>query len=260
MRLRDDRIDEPGETLTVRLSDPQGAVLAAPTATGTILDDDARSLAVEPPEVFVAEGAIATYHVTLRSQPTGTVTVTVTLAGTSELTAAPERLVFEPARWREARAVTLTAQHDDDALADTPVQLAHSASGGGYDGLSGPAVAVTIVEDDVPTLAIGPARASEQTRRMAFAVTLSLASRDAVSVQYSTGAVADTATEGTDYTPASGTLRFPALSTAARTIEVTVNDDRLDEDAELLTVTLSNAANAQLAGGGGDAVDDGADR
>ena len=57
-----------------------------------------------------------------------------------------------------------------------------------------------------------------------------------------------TAIEGQDYTEASGTLRFPARTTAAQTIAVTVNDDSTDEDTEMFTVTLSNAANAQLAG------------
>ena len=252
VRLLDDRIDESGETLTVRLSDPRGATLAAATATGTIHDDDARALAIEPPELYVTEGASASYGVTLLSRPTATVTVTVTVtaADAAELTIAPERLVFTPARWSDAQEVTLTAQQDSDALADVPVQLAHTASGGGYDGVAGPAFTVTIVEDDVPTLAMAPAHASERAGRIAFAVTLSQASDDIVSVDYATDSSAGTATEGEDYTPASGRLRFPARSTAAQTVAVTVNDDGIDEDAEVFRVTLRNAEHAQLAGGG----------
>ena len=250
VRLLDDRVDESGETLTVRLSDPQGATLAAATATGTIQDDDARALAVEPPELYVTEGNSARYEVTLLSRPTATVTVTVTAADAAELTIAPERLVFTPARWRDAQEVTLTARQDSDTLADAPVQLAHTASGGGYDGVTGPVVTVTIVEDDVPTLAMAPAHASEQAGRIAFVVTLSRASDKVVSVDYATDSSGATATEGEDYTPASGTLRFPARSTAPQTVAVTVNDDSMDEDTEVLRVALRNAENAQLAGGG----------
>ena len=124
------------------------------------------------------------------------------------------------------------------------------ASGGGYDGVAGPAVRVTIVEDDVPTLAMAAAHASEQARRIVFEVTLSQAGDEVVTVDYATDSSDGTATEGKDHTPTSGTLRFPARSTAAQPVEVTVNDDALDEDNEMFTVTLRNAANAQLAGGG----------
>ena len=188
---------------------------------------------------------------TLGSEPTAPVTVTVT-AGTetAELTVDPDRLTFRRDNWTDAQEVTLTAAQDSDALADAPVELAHVASGGGYDGVAGPAVRVTIVEDDVPSLAMAAAHASEQARRIVFEVTLSQAGDEAVNVHYATGSSDDTATEGTDYTPTSGTLRFPARSTAAQPIEVTVNDDALDEDTEMFTVTLRNAANAQLAGGG----------
>ena len=248
VRLLDDEVDESGETLTVRLSDPQGATLATATATGTIQDDDARALAVEPPELYVTEGEDASYKVRLGSRPTATVTVTVSAADAAELTIAPERLVFPAQRWREPKQVTLTARQDEDALADAPVELSHTASGGGYDGVSGPTLTVTIVENDVPTLAMAPAQASEQAGRISFAVTLSQASEQAVTVNYATSG--DTATEGQDYTPASGTLRFPAQSTAAQTVAVTVTDDSIDEDTETFTLTLSNATNAQLAGGG----------
>ena len=100
----------------------------------------------------------------------------------------------------------MTAKQDDDALADAPLEIAHTANGGGYEGVTGPTVTVTIVEDDVPTLAMAPAQASEQAARIAFAVTLSQASDEVVSVNYATSGA--TAIEGQDYTEASGTLRF----------------------------------------------------
>ena len=246
--LRNDQVGESRETLTVALDGPQGAVLAVATATGTILDDDARALALQPSVLFVTEGQGAGYAVSLGSRPTGDVTVTVTAA--AELTVTPARLLFTPARWSEAREVTLTARQDSDGLADAPVELAHTANGGGYDGVASATLTVTIVEDDVPTLAVAAARASEQERRIRFEVTLSQASDGVVSVDYATGSSGDTATEGEDYSPASGTLRFPSRSTAAQAIEVTVNDDGLHESTEQFTVTLRNAHNAALAGGG----------
>ena len=252
VRLRDDRVDESPETFTVRLSGPKGATLAVTTATGTILDDDTRALAVKPSELYVTEGHKASYEVTLGSEPVSPVTVAVTAeTETAALTVHPDRLTFTRDNWNDAQEVTLTAAQDNDALADAAVELTHMASGGGYDGVAGPAVTVTIVEDDVATLAMAAAHASEQARRIVFEVTLSQASDEAVTVDYATtGSSDDTATEGKDYTPTSGMLRFPARSTAAQPVAVTVNDDALNEDTETFTVTLRNAANAQLAGGG----------
>ena len=94
------------------------------------------------------------------------------------------------------------------------------------------------------------AYAREGARKITFEVTLSRGSDQVVTVDYATGSTGGTATAGADYTPASGTLRFPARSTAAQTIEVTLNDDGLDEDTEAFTMTLSSASNAALAGGG----------
>ena len=253
VRLMDDRIHEPDETLTVRLRDPRGAALASPAASGTIEDDDPREpeLDVDRSELLVPEGGSASYQVTLRLEPSGPVAVTVNPADARELIVEPKRLVFQPSRWSAAQRVRLTAAQDEDALADAVVEVSHTASGGGYDGVAGPPVRVTIVEDDAATLAMAAAEAAaEQAGRITFDVTLSLATDEVVTVNYETGASEDTATAGLDYAPVSGTLRFPARSVAAQTVEVVVIDDNMDEETETLTVTLSGAANAQLAGGG----------
>ena len=246
--VRDDAVAEARETFTMRLSEAHGAKLSVAAATGTIDDDDRRSVAVYPAELNVGEGAADSYTVALGSRPTAPVTVTV--AAPEELSAAPDEVVFTAADWRRARTVTVTAAEDEDALADAPVELTQVASGGGYDGVAVAAVTVTIVENDVTTLAVSAASAEEAAGRIRFEVSLSLANDNVVTVEYATGAAGDTARAGADYTPASGMLSFPVGSTAARLIEVVVRDDRLDEAAEEFTVTLSNPVHAVLAGGG----------
>ena len=246
--ITDDNVAEDAEILILRLSDPANAELAVTTATATIVDNDRRAIIVEPGALNVAEGGAAHYTVMLGSQPTGPVTVTPTSAS-AELTLTPAALRFTPGDWRAAKTVTVTATQDDDALSDAAVQLAHEVRGGGYGGVPGAPVAVTIVEDDVSTLALAPAHASEAAGTMRFAVTLSLAHDADVTVDYATGADSDTAVEGHDYTRTTGTLSFPARSTAAQTISVTVRDDEQDEDDEWFTVTLRNPTHATLAGG-----------
>ena len=244
----DDALDEEPETFTVRLSEAAGATLAGDAATGTIIDDDQRAITVRPAALIVPEGGRGSYAVALGSRPSATVTVAV--APAADLSAAPNTLVFEPEAWRTALMVTVTADQDDDSAADVPAELLHTVSGGDYAGMPAAPVVVTIVEDDVSSLAVAVARVAEHAGVLRFRVSLSLASDAAVTVRYRTGAAHDTATAGTDYTPASGILRFPAGSTAARIIEVTVADDALNEPDEALTLTLSDPQHAVLAGGG----------
>ena len=245
--VHDDQIDEGSETLLLRLSNPHGAELAVDTATATIDDNDARAVIVEPAELNVPEAGDGSYQVVLGSRPTGTVTVTVSSPST-ELTAAPDRLHFTPADWATGQTVAVTAAEDEDAVADAPIELAHTVSGGGYGGTAASAVRVTIVENDVATLAVEAARGAEEALRLRFAVTLSRASGQAVTVDYATGAAGDSAGAGNDYTPADGRLRFPAGSSAAQTVEVAILDDAVDEPDEQFTLTLSNAS-APMAGG-----------
>ena len=81
---------------------------------------------------------------------------------------------------------------------------------------------------------------------VAFAVSLSEASSQQVTVQYATAG--GTATSGTDFTPASGTLTFGANETA-KTVSVATTDDSDVEQNETFTLTLSSPANATLARG-----------
>ena len=244
--VTDDAVAEGAETFTVRLSEPHGATIADAVATGTISDDDARSVTVQPEELNVTEGASGTYTVVLGSRPTAAVTVLVTSA--AEVAVVPEALVFTAGDWATAQTVTATAEQDEDAVADAPVELVHTVQGGNYAGAPAAPVVVTIVEDDTQSLAVASALATEGAGVLRFAVSLSLESDAEVTVDYATADV--TAAAGVDYTPASGTLRFPARSTVARMIEVTVNDDEVDEPDEQLTVTLTRPVNAILAGGG----------
>ena len=244
--VHDDAVAEAAETFVVRLSNAQGAGLAAAAATGTITDNDTRALVMRPGELTVLEGGSAEFEVELGSQPTGP--VTVDLDDAPELAVDPGELRFEPGTWQDARTVTVTAAQDDDSAADDPVLLRVAARGGGYDGVQ-ESVQVTTAEDDTATLAMSGARAAEGAGQLRFELTLTAASSAEVSVSYATGSPDDSATAGEDYRAASDTVRFAAGSAGVRTIEVTVHDDTTDEPDEQVTLTLSNARNAVLVGG-----------
>lgn len=83
-----------------------------------------------------------------------------------------------------------------------------------------------------------------------FTVTLSTATAEMVTVAYATAN--GTATAGSDYQDASGTLTIPAGQTSA-TITVLVNGDRLAEVSETLLVNVSSPTNANIIDGQGSA-------
>ena len=106
---------------------------------------------------------------------------------------------------------------------------------------------VTITDNDpLPTLSVANAEAAEGDD-VTFTVTLSEAAADNVTVDWATSVdTGDTATEGTDFTAASGTLTFMPGDTAM-TFAVTTVEDTTGEDNETFTVTLSSpSSNATL--------------
>jgi choice-of-anchor B domain-containing protein len=115
-------------------------------------------------------------------------------------------------------------------------------------GTLGNAVATgTILDNDPPpSLAIPDASVFEGnvgTRLLSFAPTLSLPSGKTITVDFATGG--GTATPGSDYVSASGSLSFAPGSTA-RPLDVTVMSDLTNEPDETFQVALSNAVNVTL--------------
>ena len=117
---------------------------------------------------------------------------------------------------------------------------------GGYDALI-TCWRVSGAGGTTPTLSIGDVSVTEGnsgTRTASFPVTLSTAASSTVTVNYATAN--GTATAGSDYMAASGTLTF-AAGTTTRTIAVTVNGDATGESNETFLVSLSAASGATIA-------------
>ena len=93
-------------------------------------------------------------------------------------------------------------------------------------------------------LSVGDARVEEAAgAAVAFAVTLSRAAAEPVTVDYATRD--GSARAGEDYAAAGGTLTFAAGETS-KTVEVAVIDDAHDEGEETFVLALSNASGARL--------------
>ena len=245
----DDTLAEGDETISVT------GASAGVTVTGdeiTITDDDP-DIVLSKTKVTVAEnGGTASYTVRLATQPSAAVTVAVTSGDTSAATVNPEAasLSFTTGNWNMAQTVTVTGV--DDAIDNTPdrsLNIAHAASGGDYASVS-KNLPVTVTDDEgAATLSVADASVAEGdtgTASLTFTVTLAPAADHAVTVAWATSKeTSDTATPGTDYTAASGTLSFAAGDTS-KSATVSVTGDVVDEPDETLTLTLSSASGAAL--------------
>ena len=244
----DDAVDEEDEMVTLGFGTLPPRLTAGTTsqAAVTITDDDSRGLMLSATSLAVNENASGTYTVELSSQPTTNVTVTVGGAtgdisvDTSTESGDQTTLTFTPTNWSTPRMVTVAAADDDDAVNDAVVTLTHTASGGDYASLTGPSLSVTIIENDAATFsATGPSFVAEDGGTATYTVSLSVRPSANVTINYAT---ADgTATAGSDYTAASGTLTFtPANWETNQTVDVTITEDTVDDDDETFTFTLSN--------------------
>ena len=239
----DDAVADDSVGLTHTVSGGDYESLAAANVEVTITEDDTPSVTISVTALTVPEGDEEIYTVVLNTEPAADVTVAIQMPENAEVSVAPATLTFTAANWNETQTFAVTAAHDDDAVADEPVVLTHTVSGGDYEGLDATNVEVTITEDDTPALTIADASATENDGEITFTVRLNVASSLAVTVDWTT---ADgTATQGTDYAETTGTLTFDALETE-QTITVPLLDDALDEADETFTIALSNPANATL--------------
>ena len=97
-----------------------------------------------------------------------------------------------------------------------------------------------------PALSIASVTVDEDDGKAEFAVTLDVASGEAVTVDYATSD--DTATAGVDYRRGVRNARVRRRR-HQETFEVTLTDDALAEGDETFKVTLSNASDASIANG-----------
>ena len=244
----DDSLDEPDETFTLVLSDLQGAALGRGSALGTIRDDD------EPPALSIAgdtgseDVGELVFSVTLMARAPTEVTVNyatmddTAIAG-DDYEPVEGTLTFAPGE----TAKTIRVAVVDDALYEADEESFAVTLSGPSGATLAHSLATGVIRDDdePPALSVADAAGDEDVGALEFAVKLSAPSGIEVSVSYAT---ADgTATAGSDYMAATGTLLF-APGEVSQTIRVAVLDDTLHEaDEEAFSLALSELRNATAA-------------
>jgi len=256
--ILDDVIDELDETLMLTLRDPVSATLGMPyTATLTIVDNDVPPIVRFSGAMYnVGEEAdTATVIVALSAPSWQTVTVDYATSDPStgsgqapataddDYTATSGTLSFAPGQTSQSFTVTILDDEFDEPDETLTLILSNpvSATLG-----TPPTATLTIVDDDTPPTVqfnSDSYNVGEGAGAATVIATLSAASTVPVMVDYATSD--GTAEAGSDYTAASGTLSF-APGQTSQSFSVTILDDELDEQDEMLILTLSNPVNVTL--------------
>ena len=224
----------------------------SPPETGTVtLNFDPADLPlfqVDAAEILEGDATSKIVEVTVRLSRAAAETATVNYATISGTATAGEdfentsgTLTFAAGELEKTVSVTILGDLTDEG--DETFSLTLSEAEGAAIGTS--SGTITITENDiVPDLAISDASAFENGGTLSFTVTLTPPSSSSVSVNYLTSE--GTATAGTDYATASGSLTF-APGDEAKTITIDLLDDSEEELPETFQITLSGAVGIDLA-------------
>ena len=252
--IADDPNAEGAETVGVVLSNPRNLTTGTAPQIGpngpaqvTINDDDVSTFAFTAPGYSVDEDA-ASGHATISVRRSGATNIaasvgyatsdgTATTAG-GDYTTAGGTLAF--AAGETVKTFDVPVANDGVAEANETVNLTLA---------SGATSLLSIVDNDNPKASVqlsSPVyEAGEADGLATVTVMLSHPVDGDVSVAYATAA--DTATAGSDYTSASGTLTFignlnnGGSGQTSKTIQIPILQDADAEDPEQLTIALSNA-------------------
>ena len=258
VKANGDAKHEPDESFSLRLSNPVHATISDDTGAGTIQNDDGQPQ-ISIADVSKLEGNTGTtdfaFAVSLSNPTTDAVTVDIASADGSATVAdgdyqalAPLTLTFSPGTTQVSASVTANADTTFEGDETFTAELSNpgNATIGDTTGVG------TIQNDDTqPQISVndvGVLEGNSGQTDMTFTVSLSNPSAQAVSVGYAT---ADgTATAGSDYVAASGTVSFDPGQTS-KSVVVKATGDTQVENNETFTLNLSGPTGATIADGSG---------
>jgi hypothetical protein len=238
----DDVTTEGNETFTVTISNAAaGSTITTPQGTGTINDNDNPPPSFAVNDVSVTEGGDLVLTVTKTGSTSSSFSVDYATAnGTAtagtDYTATSGTLTFDPAD--ATQAITIPTTGDTTFESDETFTVTLSNATGGATITDGQGVG-TIDNDDSapPSFAIDNATVTEGGN-LVFTVTKTGSTTSSFSVSYATAN--SSASAGSDYTAASGTLTFTSAETSKPITISTINDTTPEND-ETMRVNLSGA-------------------
>jgi uncharacterized repeat protein (TIGR01451 family) len=206
-------------------------------------DNDAAGIDVTPSAGLVTSeaGAVASFNIVLRTQPTADVTIPVASSDLTEGTVSPASITFTASDWNVPQAVTITGVEDavDDGDIAYDIHTGPVASADPLYAAIDPAdVAVTNTDDDAVGIEVTPTSAlvtSEAGGTASFSIVLkSQPTADVV--------IPVASTDVSEGTVAVSQLTFTAADwNVAQTVTVTGVDDLVDDGDIAYDITLGKA-------------------
>ncbi len=242
----DDAIDDGTQVTTMILSvdassDDAFDSLADQTLTATTFDDDTAGYTLSGTTVTVTEaGSTGTFSVTLNTQPTSNVILTVSSDNTGEATVSPTSISFTSANWSLPQTVTVTGV--DDTVTDGPqdttitISVDNAFSDDAFNLLAGKTVTATTSDDDSPGVSVSQSDASTLVDETG--------STDSFTVELTTQPLLDvviaiSSADTGEATVSPATLTFTPLNwSTPQTVTVAGIDDAIDDGDQDTTITI----------------------
>lgn len=246
-----DSTSEPNETLTLNLSNANGATIDDGAAVGTIVNDD---VAIAVDDVSVVEtnnGTVdAVFYIYLTAPSSSPVsfnfaTANGTASAGSDYDSFSAPYTFAPGQTGVLVHVIVHGDTNFESNETFTMNLSNVVGAAVADGVG----VATILNDDVaPTFSINDVSGLENQGTLVFTVTLSTPQTTTKKVKYATASgTAKGGNSGTaDFVNASGTLTFSPGQTT-KTVTVTLRNDSTVEPNEVFFVNLSSPTGATIA-------------
>ena len=243
---------ESSETMFVNLSGASGgATISRAQGVGTIADNDSAPPPPPSPSFAVSdasatEGGTLTFTVTRNGSTSGAYTVNYASANGSATAGSDYNAVSGTLSFAAGEtSKTVSVATTDDSTVESTETMTVNLSGASGGATIGDAQGVGMIIDNdsappppptPPNFAIGNATAIYEGGTLVYTVTRSGTTSGSYTVNFATAN--GSATAGSDYSAASGTLTFAAGETS-KTINVTTILDNIFEGAETILVNLS---------------------
>ena len=207
----------------------------------TNTDNDTAGLTIFPLGLGITEGASDIYTVALVTEPTASVTVSITTTADSspEVGISPPVLTFTSNDWRMLQTVTVHASADGDSINDSAL-VTHRVSDYGTV-TTAAAVTVTVNDNDAAGVTVNP---------MASLTTTEAGAQDTFTVVLAAQPTAAVTINLTSSNNAEGTVVPTALTFAtnlwnmAQTVTITGQDDDVDDGDTGYTIHLGQVASS----------------
>ena len=233
----DDGVTDAEVTLTHTVSGGGYGSTTVPDVEVSITENDTAGIVISMDSLTVGEedAAGSSYTVALATQPSGSVSVSITGHASTDLSLDKTTLTFTAGNWNTAQTVTVTAGQDADGANDTAT-LTHTASGGDYASIIAE-LPVTVTDDDSAAIVLSETDLTVTEGYSAgSSYTVKLATQPTGEVTVTVSGHA-----GTDLTLDKTTLTFTTTNWAtAQTVTVKAGDD---DNADNESDTLAHAAN-----------------